>query len=175
MAKRNNILGIAKFQLGQPGDGVMGTELTDFPEIEVNSVNLDGGTVTQTNIPTENEDVYISVNDAAAPSTVVARLYGVTAEQLVMLAGGEVGTDGLWEKPAQTPDIYLSMNIEGKEIDGEKTVVRFPYAKVQARPQGTITKNALPAIEVTLTANVPVSSAGVKGSPVHYGTLAPEV
>lgn len=175
MAKKNNILGIDKFELGAPGDGVMGDDLTNFPDIEVSSVTLDGGTVTQTNIATEGEDVYLSVNDAADPSTVTARLYGVTAEQMVTLAGGEVGADGLWEKPAQTPDIHLSMNLEGKEVDGQRSVIRFPYAKIQARPQGTVTKNALPAIEVTLTANVPVSEAGVKGSPVHYGTLVAEV
>lgn len=177
MAKQNNLYGLDKFEVGPPGDGVMGTDLTNFDEVELNSVNLDGMTSSVTNISTYKNVNYLSVRDNETPATVTARLFGVTPEQMVMLAGGEVGADGLWEKPAHPESIFLSLNIEGEEINGKKGVIRFPYALVQARPQGTISNSGLPAVEVTFTANTPESAAGVKGSPVHYGAIdaAPEV
>lgn len=178
MAKKNNFLGVSYFGLGTPGDGVMGATLTEFADIEVGSITLEGSTGNDTTIPTEADDAYITISDTATPTTLTARLYGVTPTQLVMLIGGqvnaEVGGDdeGKWEAPSSLPNIYLSALLEGKVIDGEKSVFKMPYAKVTARLQGNITKNGLPAVDVTLTANTPESAVGVKGAPYILGTEA---
>lgn len=178
MAKTNNILGVDKFALGEPGDGVMGTVLTEYTDVEVGTVSIEGSQANETTIATEKDDAYLTVSDTSTPSSLTARLYGVTPEQLVELAGGKVNAEvggpdeGKWEAPASSPNIYLSLLVEGKEIGGEKSVLKFPYGKVVARLQGTITKNGLPAVDLTITANTPESAAGVKGSPLIYGTEA---
>lgn len=176
MAKKDNILGVAYFGLGAPGDGVMGTTLTQFQDVEVGSITLEGSQANDVTIPTESNDAYISLSDTATPATVTARLYGVAPADMVLLAGGTVGgageDAGKWLAPGTIPNIYLSFKMEGSPIDGEKGVLKFPYAKVTARLQGTITKNGLPAVDVTITANTPESAAGAKGSPMIYGTEA---
>lgn len=178
MAKTNNILGVDKLLLGAPGDGVMGTVLTEFQDIEVNSLNVEGSTGNETTIPTEADDAYITLSDTASPTTVSVRLYGVTPENMVLLAGGRVGEvadgedEGAWLAPGTIPNIYLSAKIEGKAIDGIKGTLKIPYGKVTARLQGNITKNGLPAVDVSITANTPETSGGVKGSPFIIGAEA---
>ncbi|MBD0822641.1 hypothetical protein [Aestuariibaculum marinum] len=170
MANTNNILGVSSFELGAPGDGVMGVSLTNYPDVEVGSVNIEGSQANEQTIPTENSDAYITINGEATPSSVTARLYGVTPTQMVELAGGEVnGTDGLWEAPKTIPNIYLSFRMKGQPINGKVGVLEMAYAKVTARLQGTVTKNGLPAVDVTLTANTPVSAAQVEGPPLRFG------
>ena len=176
MAKKDNILGIAYFGLGAPGDGVMGDVLTEFSDIEVGSVGIEGSQANETTIPTEADDAYLTLSDTATPTSATARIYGVTPTELVILMGGSVDAtvggpdEGKWLAPASVPNIYLSMKIEGYAIDGAKAVIKFPYAKVSARLQGNITKNGLPAVDVTITANTPESALGVKGAPFIYGT-----
>ncbi len=280
MAKTNNILGVDKLLLGAPGDGVMGTTLTEFQDIEVNSLNVEGSTGNETTIPTEADDAYITLSDTASPTTVSVRLYGVAPDQMVMLAGGSVGgaalaspvnaaftagtgtlaaatyyyrvsainaegetlasaetslalasvggvnvnwgsvagatgykvygrsigaeefiasvgnvttflddgsitpsgalptvnstgqDEGSWLAPGTIPNIYLSAKILGKPIDNVAGSLKIPYGKVTARLQGNITKNGLPAVDVSITANTPETSGGVKGSPFIIGAEA---
>lgn len=170
MANTNNILGVSSFELGAPGDGIMGASLTNYPDVEVGSVNIEGSQANEETIPTESSDAYITINGDSTPSTVTARLYGITPAQMVVLAGGAVnGTDGLWEAPATIPNIYLSFRMKGKPINGKVGVLEMAYAKVTARLQGTVTKNGLPAVDITLTANTPVSAALVEGPPLRFG------
>lgn len=171
MSAQNNFLGVSYFGLGAPGDGIMGAVLTNFTDVEVGSVNIEGSQANQQTIPTEGSDSYISVNGEPTPNTVTARLFGVTPTEMVLLAGGEVnGSDGLWEAPATKPNIYLSFRMKGKENAGKVGVLEMAYAKVDARLQGTVTKNGLPAVDITITANTPVSELQVAGPPLRYGT-----
>lgn len=173
MAQEKNIFGVAKIELGAPGDGIMGASLTEFPDVEVGSVNIEGSQANQTTIPTETNDSYITLNDAASAATATVRLYGVTPTQMVLLAGGAVsGVDGLWEAPGSIPDIYLSFRLTGKPLNGEYGVIEMAYAKVVARLQGTITKNGLPAVDLLITANTPIAADTTEGPPVRFGTIA---
>lgn len=175
MAKKNNILGVEKLLLGAPGDGVMGTSLTEFNDIEVGSITFEGSQANETTIPTEANDAYITVDDTADPTTLTVRLFGVTPEQRVMLMGGRVGAvedgedEGNYLAPSSKSNIYLSAKLEAKEVDGERAVIKIPYGKISAREQGTITKNGLPAVDVVITANTPESLAGDEGSPYILG------
>lgn len=173
--KTNNILGLSSIALGTPGDGVMGAALTEFTDVEVGSVVIEGANSNETTIATEAEDSYLTVDDTADPTSLTFRLFGVTPEQRVMLMGGKVGIaedgedEGNYMAPASKPSIYLSLKAVGKAINGKKGVIKIPYGKVNAREQGTITKNGLPAVDVTVTANTPVSAAGDQGSPYILG------
>lgn len=171
MASNNNFLGIGSFKLGAPGDGVMGATLTEFKDIEVGSVTFEGSQQNVDTIPTEGSDSYITVNGDVQPTTVKARIFGVTPAEMVLLAGGEVdGISGLWNAPRTVPDIHLSLEMKGKANGGKRGVLEIPYGKIIARHQGTITKNGLPAVDITITANTPVSAGGVEGFPYSYGT-----
>lgn len=178
MAKKNNFLGLAKLEIGLPGDGVMGDDLTSFEDAELDGTSIEGRTSTLANISTYKKRNYLTVNGESTPSTVTIRLYGVTPEQRAMLEGGTVDSEGLYAEPVdENQNIYRSVNMEGEEIDGVKYVIRMPYAHVQSRLQGTISNTGLPALELTLTANTPESEDGVKGSAMLSGplTVAPEV
>ena len=175
MAKSNNILGLEKVELGTPGDGVMGASLTEFGDVEVGSVTIEGSSSNETTISTETDDNYLTVDDVADPTSLTMRLFGVTAEQRVMLMGGKVGTvddgedEGNYMAPATKPSIYLSLKATSKNVGGKRAVLKIPYGKVNAREQGTITKNGLPAVDITITANTPESAAGEKGHPYILG------
>lgn len=175
MAKYNNLLGLEKVEIGDPGDGIMGADLTEFNDIEVGSVTIEGANANEENIPTEANDTYLTVDGTVDPTSITLRLFGVTAEQRVQLMGGKVGTvddgedEGSYMAPVGKPAIYKSFKATSKTIDGKRGVFKIPYGKVNAREQGTITKNGLPAVDITITANTPESEAGVEGNPYILG------
>lgn len=183
MAKENNILGVTGIFIGDPGDGVMGTDLIEFNDIEVGSTGLEGSQANEETISTEGNDAYLTVDNDATPTTLTFRAYGVTPEQRVELMGGRVGTsadgedEGNYLAPSSIVPIYKSVKLVGKEINGKRGVFKIPYGKVTARESGTITKNGLPAVEIAVTANTPETSAGVKGAPYILGweTVEPQV
>lgn len=166
MAKNDNVLGVAKIEIGAPGDGIMGATLTSFTAVELNSLNLSGAEANEETLPTEQEDAYLTLTAAANPTTSTFRLFEVWGDAAVLLMGGTytAGTDQ-YDAPEAIPDKYLSVRITSKTIDGAYMQIEFPYAKVSARHEGNITKNNLLAVAVTLTANTPVSAAQVKGAP----------
>ena len=168
MSKQNNFLGVEEFKLGTPGDGVMGASLTNFPDVEVGSVNLEGSTPNEETIATEGNDTYLTVNGDATPAQVTARLLGVDPADYPLLMGGTT-TSGIWNAPKTPPNIYLSLQIKGKANGGKQGLLQMAYAKVSAKVQGTITKNGLPAIDITLMANTPVAADGTEGSPYSLG------
>lgn len=164
MAKNDNVLGIEKIEIGEPGDGVMGSTLTPFTVVELNSTSFTGAEANEETLTTEQEDAYLTISAAANPTSMQFRLFEVFGEALVLLMGGTFAT-GEWEAPQSIPDKYLSIRLTSKEIGGFKMQIEFPYAKVSARHEGSITKNNLLAVAVNATANTPVSGVGVKGSP----------
>ena len=94
------------------------------------------------------------------------RLYGVAGADAVLLLGGtyDVPTSE-YRAPEAVADTYLSLRLTSKTVSGAYMEIEFPYAKISARHDGTITKSGLLAIDVTATANTPISAAQVKGPP----------
>lgn len=164
MASDKNILGIETFKLGAPGDGVMGVTLTEFTDIEVNSMVFDGEQANQETIPTEANDSYLTLNADVTPAKVTIRLFGVDIADYPLLMGGTFTTDH-WDSPKVKPNIFLSCEIVATPIDTNQRMIEIPYGKVNARLQGNITKNGLPAIDIEITANTPISAAQVEGPP----------
>ena len=164
MSSKANILGIEKFELGAAGDGIMGAVLTEFMDIEVNSVVIEGEQANEETIPTEANDSYITLNADVTPAKLTARLYGVELADYPMLMGGTFLTDK-WSAPKVKPNIFLSAKLTSFEVNGFKRTIEVPYGKINARLQGNITKNGLPAIDIEITANTPISAAQVEGAP----------
>lgn len=173
MAKSDNQLGIEQIEIGNPGDGVMGSSLTSFTAVELNSTNMSGAEANEETIPTETEDSYLTISNAANPSTLQFRLYEVWGDAAVLLMGGTytVGTE-TYDAPESIPDKYLSLRITTRPIDGFKYQIEMPYARISARHEGNITRNGLLAVDVTATANTPVSAAQVKGAPYSFKKIA---
>jgi len=171
MAKNDNILGVAKVEIGAPGDGVMGTSLTTFTAVELNSLSFSGAEANEETIPTEQEDAYLTLASAATPTTASFRLYEVFGDDAVLLLGGSYAAN-VYDAPETVPDKYLSIRITSKEIDGFYFTIEMPYARVSARHEGSITKNALMAVQVNATANTPVSALDVKGPPYSIAKVA---
>ena len=171
MAKNDNVLGVATIEIGDPGDGVMGISLTTYSAVELNSLSFSGAEANEETIPTEQEDAYLTLAAAATPTTCTFRLYEVFGADAVNLLGGSFATN-TWDAPESVPDLYKSIRITSKPIDGFYFTIEMPYARISARHEGTITKNALLTIEVTATANTPVSAAQVKGAPYSVAKVA---
>lgn len=173
MAKNDNVLGVAKIEIGEPGDGIMGTSLTTFSVVELNSVNFGGAEANEETITTEQEDAYLTIAAAANPSTLQFRLFEVFGDALALLLGGTYnGVNGEWLAPESVPDKYLSIRLTSKPINGFYMEIEMPYARISARHEGTITRNSLLAVDVVATANTPVSAAQVKGAPYTIRKVA---
>ena len=171
MAKNDNVLGVATIEIGDPGDGVMGVGLTSYAAVELNSLSFSGAEANEETIPTEQEDAYLTLAANANPTTCTFRLYEVFGTDAVNILGGSFA-GSTYDAPESVPDLYKSIRITSKPIDGFYFTIEMPYARISARHEGTITKNALLTVEVTATANTPVSAAQVKGAPYSISKVA---
>lgn len=171
MASDKNILGIEKFELGAPGDGIMGASLSEFTDIEVNSIVIEGEQANEETIPTEANDSYITLNADVTPAKLTIRLYGVALSDYPLLMGGTFSVDK-WDAPKVKPNIFLSCRLTSSPIGSNKRTIEMAYAKINARLQGNITKNGLPAIDIEITANTPISAAQVEGAPYTIQDVA---
>jgi hypothetical protein len=173
MAKNDNVLGVEKIEIGAPGDGVMGGTLTEFTAVELNSVTFAGAESNEDTISTEQEDAYLTIGTAANPTTLTFRLYEVFGADAVLILGGEYDSmAGEYKAPEAVPDQYLSIRLTSKTVNGSYMEIEFPYARISARHEGSITKSGLLAVEVTATANTPVSTGGTKGAPYTIRKVA---
>ena len=169
MAKEDNIRGVEKIEIGLPGDGVVGGSLTEFKAVVLNSLSLTGSEANEETIKTEQDDSYLSINTDSTPATSTFKLYEVTGASAVMLMGGswDAGSK-TWSAPKTAPNKYLSVVIT--DIAGNK--ITFPYAKVSAKFEGNITKGELLSVDITITANTPISSTDVEGAPYEVAFAA---
>ena len=168
MAVNDNIRGVARIQIGPPGDGVVGTTLTEFSGrvVVLNSATFTGAEANQETIATEGADAYLSLNTGATPASLNFKLLEVTGDAAVMLMGGSYdSTSKTWKAPNSLPDKYLSVVLTSEAIDGKKATITIPYAKVVARHDGSITKNDLLSVDVIATANTPVAADGTENAP----------
>lgn len=170
MAKENNLLGVVSVEFGVPGDGIMGAVLTAFTAVEVGSTTMSGAEANQETIDTEQEDGYLTLTASATPTTLTVRLFEVFGADAVLLMGGTFAADK-YEAPITIPETFLSFRLTTKDINGKTVQLDFPYAKVVARHEGTITKNNLLALEVVVTANTPVESGGTKNAPYSIAVI----
>ena len=162
MAKEDNIRGVEKIEIGLPGNGVVGTNLTQFKAVVLNSLSLTGGEANEETIKTEQDDSYLSINTASTPATSTFKLYEVAGAGAVMLLGGSWDVASkTWSAPKIAPDKHLSVVIT--DIVGNK--ITFPYAKVAAKFDGNITKGELLSVNVIITANTPIATSGTEGAP----------
>tara|TARA_B110001452_G_scaffold28410_1_gene22311 strand:- start:1386 stop:1895 length:510 start_codon:yes stop_codon:yes gene_type:complete len=169
MAKENNIRGVEKIEIGLPGNGVVGSSLTEFKAVVLNSLSLTGSEANEETIKTEQDDSYLSINTDSTPATSTFKLYEISGESAVMLMGGTwTPAAKTWKAPKVAPNIYLSVVI----TDIAKNKITFPYAKISAKFEGNITKGELLSVDMTITANTPITSNGLEKSPYEISFSA---
>jgi len=88
-----------------------------------------------------------------------------------MLMGGTFALD-IYSAPKKKSSIYLSLVLESLANNGKKRKLTVPYAHAGAKVQGNITKNGLPAVDITFTANIPTTAAGVESAPYTKEDIA---
>ena len=166
MAKNDNLIGVFKIEIGAPGDGVMGGSLTTYTQVELNSLQMTGAESNETTIPTETEDAYLTLSEAATAGQVTFRLYEAWGDDLALLMGGSYDSMAAkYSAPVSLPENYYSVRITTQAIDGKYMRLEMPYCKVSSRHNGNLSKGTILACEVTCTINTPVTSGDVKNPP----------
>ena len=167
MSKDFNIRGIAEVQIGLPGDGIAGADLTSFTEFKVTSGKIGGGKRQKKTIPSENNSNYLTVSEGKTPLTFGIDLYEVKGEDLPMLLGGtwdDIGkkySDPIGDDEA----IYLTVILITEAVNGKKAKITYPYMFVAGSYEGNLANAELAAVNLDCEANTPVSALGVKASP----------
>ncbi|MEI6865566.1 hypothetical protein [Flavicella sp.] len=163
-------MGVGKVEIGVPGNGVVSAALVEFTDVEVGSVNFEGESTATETIATEADDNYLIVDGTVTPAIVKIRLLGVALSDYPMLMGGLFALDK-YSAPIKKKSQFLSLVITTLENNGKKKVITIPYAHTVAKIQGNITKNALPAVDLTFTANTPVTEEGIQAAPYEIADV----
>jgi hypothetical protein len=175
MSKSSDIFGVSKFEVGEPGNGIMGTTLVEFSDIAE-------GTATLSLPKTETIKIFSEV-DRKIPYRVIdggategpkieLELLGVDMDKWATFLGGTYTTDH-WVFPSTSVSIYKSVKLTTKETDaaGKKLTLNMPYALITAGIEGALTFNNLATIKVTLEAQLPVSTIGVEGDAFYINRI----
>ncbi len=158
------IRGIEKIEFGLPGDGVAGDLTEEFTKFKVSSMVFKDPKYGTENIPAENDPNFLTVGTDGEPSTVGGELYEVPINKLPMLTGGTYDSDnGGYAPPSSATDVYLTVKVTSVATRGKKMEITFPFAKITAWREGTMTANELVTLHFEAVANTPVSSEGEKG------------
>jgi hypothetical protein len=168
---QSDLYGVSKFEVGTPGDGVMGTTLTEYAGIEKGSVVITMPEPEVVEIFTELEQVvpYRSIPQQSAGVKMEVKLYGVPVANYVDFFGGTY-TSGTktWDAPQSLTSIYKSVRVTTKETnaDGDYLKIEMPNALVTAGIEGSLTSDSMATVKLTFTAQIPISALGVRGNPL---------
>jgi len=167
MARKSDIFGISKLEIGAPGDGIMGIILVEFNDIKEGSATLMLPQSETTKIFSETDrKVPYRVIDAGASEgpKLSLELLGVDMSKWPDLLGGTYAS-GKWTAATTSADNYKSLRITTKPTDVLGTVLKIemPYALITSGIDAVLTFNDLTPIKVTAEAMIPVSTSGVEG------------
>jgi hypothetical protein len=170
MSKKSDLFGVSKFEMGDPGDGIMGTSLTEFNDIMEGTVTIALPKAETVKIFSETNRVVpyrvISAGSKDAPK-VELKLLGVDLDKWSKFLGGTyTALTKTWAIPSTSNDLYQSIRITTKETDaaGSKLAIEIPFGLLTAGIEGNLTYNNLANIAVTIEAMTPVSELGVEGN-----------
>lgn len=158
------IRGIESIAFGAPGDGVAGAVTKTYKDIKVSSMTFSDIKFGTENIPAENKPAYLTVSGEVEPNETAGELYGVPLSELPMLTGGTYDeAKKEYYPPKKGTDIYLTAVITTIATKGKKVQIIYPYAKVTAWREGTLTEKELASLHFNIVANEPVAADGTLG------------
>jgi len=169
MARKSDVFGISKFEIGAPGDGVMGSTLTEFSDIKEGSATLtlpQSDTVKIFSETARKTPYRVITSGATEGPKLQLEMLGIDLADWNGFFGGsyDVSTKK-WTFPTSVTDIYKSVRLTTKATDAAGTVLVFemPYALLTGGIDNTLTFNDLTPIKVTLEAMLPVAADGTEG------------
>jgi hypothetical protein len=171
MSKSSDIFGISKFEVGTPGDGIMGTTLVEFSDIAEGTctITLPKSETTKIFSEVERKIPYRVIDGGVSEGPKLElELLGVDMDKWETFLGGTYTTDK-WVYPNTSVSIYKSVKLTTKETDGngKKLTFNMPYALITSGVEGALTFNNLATIKVTIEAQIPFSAIGVEGDALY--------
>lgn len=161
--ERSLALDIDYLGVAEPGDGVAGTEFTQYPEIETVVFNFSE--------PKElsftamgREDPWAVVNKKGDPSSIEFSIPSPKASEMKEFCGGTV-TGDKWEAPVTTPTIIKTIKLHSSPYNGKYTEYVLVKTSISGRISQAPDKEQSDLLLVKATIMAPVSAAGVRTSP----------
>ena len=161
--ERSLALDIDYLGVAEPGDGVAGTEYTQYPEIDTVTFNFsEPKEISFTAMG--REDPWAVVSKKGDPSSIEYTIPSPTAEELKAHCGGTV-TGDKWEAPVSTPTIINTIKLQSSPYNGKYTEYVFVKASIAGRLSQAPGKEETDLLLVKATIMTPVSAAGVRSAP----------
>lgn len=172
MGKITDLYGVEKIEIGDPGDGIMGATLIEFPDVKEKSVSIDIPINEPKKIYTEKDRnlPYRTFKGDSSNIVINFALFGVELDKLPIFLGGtyDVGPPKKYIYPTNEIDIYQSIKITQRDTaEGKRLVHYFPYCYIQGGIEGEFTFDDLASLSVRAEVNIPISAALVKGDPYY--------
>lgn len=131
--ERSLAIDIDYLGVAEPGDGVPGTEFTQYPDIHEGSVVFNFNEPTQVNFRVYGrKDPWASFDKAGEPDSIDFAIPSPKVSEMKDFCGGTVDGDK-WEEPIDLPNIIKSFRIRTAPYNGKYVEYTFPKCKVLGR------------------------------------------
>lgn len=160
--ERNLAVGVSYLGIAEPGDGVPGTEFTQYPIIEENSVVFNFNDPTTVDFRAEGmDDPWASFDKAGEPDSVEFNIPSPTAEEMLAFCGGSV-EENKWIAPASMQNIRRTVKIQTVPYNGKFTEYVFANCKVSGKVNQAPNSEQTDLLMVRATKLAAITSAGVQ-------------
>lgn len=163
MNGRSLALDVDYLGIAEAGDGIAGTEFTQYPEIDTVAFNFsEPKEISFTAMG--REDPWAVVNKKGDPSSIEFAIPSPKPEEMLAFCGGKV-TGTKWEAPTSTPTIIKTIKLQTSAYEGKYTEYVFPKMSIAGRISQAPGKEETDLLLVKATIMSAVSSAGVRSAP----------
>lgn len=152
---------VTKFEMGDPGDGIMGASLTQFNGIRKGTMSLSLPAPETTNIETEESEGAFLVIAGSRVMTFQLELVGVALADWVKFLGGTYDSPTkTFSMPTSSPIIKQSVKITGQNENGVAQEIQIPLAQITGALDGALTKDDARGLIVNGSILTPYTTAG---------------
>lgn len=163
--ERSLSVGVSYLGISDPGDGIAGTNYTQLPIIEENSVVFNFNDPNTVDFRAEGlDDPWASFDKSGDPDSVEFNIPSPTAEELEMLCGGTIIGDK-WTAPPNLQNIRKTVKMISVPYDGKVTEYIFVNCKVVAKLNQAPNSEQTDLLLVRATKLAAVASDGTVNSP----------
>lgn len=163
VSERSLALDIDYLGVAEPGDGVAGSDFTQYPEIESVTFNFsEPKEISFTALG--REDPWVVVSKKGDPSSIEFTIPSPKATEMKDFCGGTVSGDK-WEAPTSTPTILKTIKMQSSPYNGKYTEYVLAKTSVSGRLSQAPGKEASDLLLVKATILTPISKAGNRSAP----------
>ena len=163
--ERSLAVGVSYVGFAEPGDGVPGTEFTQYPTIEEGSVVFNFSDPTTVDFRAEGmDDPWESFDKAGDADSFDLNIPSPTPEEQQAFMGGTV-TGGKWSAPIEKPVIRKTFKMKSLPYKGKQTEYEFTHCKVVGKIIQAPGAEQTDLLQVRVTKLAAVTAAGELMSP----------